>query len=132
MSGQACAVFIPCSAVQVLFSGTEWFLVAQSCGWGLWDAADRWASGSELDEPESGWQGGRCQPEASTGELPGLSAEEQHWGKVVLGSTKAGSEPVGPHAQGMTEGSAHFYLSLVFGRVSGLSFHHLFPLDPVL
>lgn len=57
---------------------------------------------------------------------------EQHWGKVVLGSTEAGSGPVGPHAQGMTEGSTHFYLNLVFGRVSGLNFHHLFPLDPVL
>lgn len=50
----------------------------------------------------------------------------------MLGSAKAGSEPVGLRAQGMTEGSTHFYMSLVFGRVSGLSFHHLLPLDAAL
>lgn len=59
-----------------------------------------------------------------------LAAEEQHRDGVVLGGTKAGSEPVAPHARGMTAGSTRFYLSLVFGRVDGLSFHHLFPLDP--
>lgn len=54
------------------------------------------------------------------------------WSLVQRSSTKAGSEPVGHHAQGMTEGSTHFYLSLLFERMSGLSFHDLFPLDPVL
>ena len=58
-----------------------------------------------------------------------LAAEEQHGDEVVLGGTKAGSESVGPHARGMTAGSTRFYLSLVFGRVNGFRFHHLFPLD---
>lgn len=59
-----------------------------------------------------------------------FAAEGQHQGEVVLGSTKADSEAVGPHARGMGAGSTRFHLRLVFGRVSGLSFHHLFPLDP--
>lgn len=58
------------------------------------------------------------------------AAEEQHWDEVVLGDIKAGSESVGPHAHGVTARSTRFYLSLVFGRVNGLSFHHLFLLDP--
>lgn len=59
-----------------------------------------------------------------------LAAEEQHQDEVVLGSPEASSEPVGPHACGMTAGSTCVYLSLVFGRVNGLNFHHLYPLDP--
>lgn len=33
-------------------------------------------------------------------------------------------------AHGAAAGSARSYLSMVFGSVNGLSFHHLFPLDP--